>query len=129
MLPALSRAKEQSRRAVCSSNLKQIGLAMQMYLQDYNDTYPPAWLVPGNYGQGFWVGKAGSVGTGYENFGADVRYLNRYFGTPFQSTYEVPVAHCASDNRPLSCLATNKTGYDYVGASYGSNTHPTLNTL
>ena len=41
MLPALARAREQARRAQCMSNLKQFGLAVNMYAQDYNETFPP----------------------------------------------------------------------------------------
>lgn len=40
LLPALSRAKEQSRRAKCASNLRQIGLACQMYGNDNRDRLP-----------------------------------------------------------------------------------------
>jgi len=40
LLPALARAREQARRAVCISNLKQIGLAMKMYAQDYREFFP-----------------------------------------------------------------------------------------
>jgi len=40
LLPALARAREQARRAVCISNLKQIGLAMKMYSQDYREFFP-----------------------------------------------------------------------------------------
>jgi len=40
LLPALARAREQARRAVCISNLKQIGLAMKMYSQDYREYFP-----------------------------------------------------------------------------------------
>ena len=40
LIPALSRARDQAKRAVCSSNLKQIGLGLQMYAVDYNDRFP-----------------------------------------------------------------------------------------
>ena len=39
LLPALSRAKDKAKAAQCVSNLKQIGLAGQMYAQDNRDTY------------------------------------------------------------------------------------------
>lgn len=40
LLPALSQAKEKGRQAVCMSNLRQIGLAFNMYLQDYDEYFP-----------------------------------------------------------------------------------------
>ncbi len=42
LLPALARARGMARRAVCASNLKQIGLAIFMYAQDYGGYVPPA---------------------------------------------------------------------------------------
>ena len=39
LLPALARAKQKGQQAVCLSNLKQIGLAFTMYLNDHEDRF------------------------------------------------------------------------------------------
>jgi prepilin-type N-terminal cleavage/methylation domain-containing protein/prepilin-type processing-associated H-X9-DG protein len=41
LFPAFSRARDNARRASCQSNLKQIGLSLQQYVQDYSSQYPP----------------------------------------------------------------------------------------
>ncbi|NBQ23954.1 MAG: type II secretion system protein [Verrucomicrobia bacterium] len=40
LLPALSKAKEQSKRAVCKSNQRQIVLTMLMYANDHEQRFP-----------------------------------------------------------------------------------------
>jgi prepilin-type N-terminal cleavage/methylation domain-containing protein len=40
LLPALSRAKGKGQQTVCRGNLKQLALAMVMYTDDNNDTFP-----------------------------------------------------------------------------------------
>lgn len=59
LLPTLGKAKEKAQTMKCASNAKQLGLAMQMYADDFDDllpaahsavpwesTNPPAWSRP-----------------------------------------------------------------------------------
>ncbi len=45
LFPVFSRAREQARKAACLSNAKQIGMAIQMYAQDWDERLP-SWLTP-----------------------------------------------------------------------------------
>jgi prepilin-type N-terminal cleavage/methylation domain-containing protein/prepilin-type processing-associated H-X9-DG protein len=40
LFPVFARARENARRASCMSNMKQIGLGIMMYTQDYDERYP-----------------------------------------------------------------------------------------
>ena len=42
LFPAFAKARESARRASCSSNLKQIGLGMLQYAQEYDEKFIPA---------------------------------------------------------------------------------------
>ena len=65
LLPALARAKEGGRRAYCMNNLRQIGLGIQMYREDYIDR-PPLYLVnPGRKTFGFPGGNTPYLEKGY----------------------------------------------------------------
>jgi prepilin-type N-terminal cleavage/methylation domain-containing protein/prepilin-type processing-associated H-X9-DG protein len=45
LLPSLSSSRKAARTAVGCSNLKQIGLALQMYVEDHEGYFPPGWLA------------------------------------------------------------------------------------
>ncbi len=51
LFPVFAQAREKARATSCLSNLKQIGLATQMYLQDYDGVYPTN-VLPG---PGYWL--------------------------------------------------------------------------
>lgn len=40
LLPALSQAKHQARRAACAGNLRQVGVAVHLYAEDFGDRIP-----------------------------------------------------------------------------------------
>src|SRR5258708_467464 len=40
LFPVFAQAREKARQASCTSNLKQIGLAFRMYIQDYDERFP-----------------------------------------------------------------------------------------
>jgi prepilin-type N-terminal cleavage/methylation domain-containing protein len=42
LFPVFARARQQARKASCTSNVKQLGLAWMMYVQDYDETFPPS---------------------------------------------------------------------------------------
>jgi len=68
IMPALGRAREAARRAVCISNLHNIGLMMAMYANDNRQQLP--WFLGGAYLRGYrldmvttkteWIGVMGS---------------------------------------------------------------------
>jgi prepilin-type N-terminal cleavage/methylation domain-containing protein len=47
LLPALSKAKERAKQAGCLSNVKQLAVAMLMYVDDYRNKFPPRMPAPG----------------------------------------------------------------------------------
>ncbi len=53
LFPVFGRARENARRSSCQSNLKQIGLGILQYTQDYDERFPQTVQDPGQY-QG-WV--------------------------------------------------------------------------
>jgi len=61
LLPVLNKAREKARTATCMNNLKQLGIAWAIYLNDYEEYFPPVyqgnvcWAYPGNYSKN-WIG-------------------------------------------------------------------------
>jgi prepilin-type N-terminal cleavage/methylation domain-containing protein len=51
LFPVFAQAREKARQATCLSNEKQIDLAVLMYVQDYDESYPLAWAWEGGWYQ------------------------------------------------------------------------------
>jgi prepilin-type N-terminal cleavage/methylation domain-containing protein/prepilin-type processing-associated H-X9-DG protein len=54
LFPVFAQAREKARASTCLSNQKQIGLAISMYAQDYDETLPPAVLLDPNTSLDTW---------------------------------------------------------------------------
>jgi prepilin-type N-terminal cleavage/methylation domain-containing protein/prepilin-type processing-associated H-X9-DG protein len=54
LFPVFAQAREKARQTSCLSNVKQIGLACMMYIQDYDETFPLGYTWDSNNGE--WGG-------------------------------------------------------------------------
>ena len=94
LLPALTRAKGDSYMAACSSNLKQMGVGIQVYSADNNDAMPVVWSR--QWGQPPIPGLPGN-GRGYTMFGQ----LQAFENIP------ISVFRCLADRRNYTLDVTN----------------------
>ena len=126
LLPALSKAREKARIAVCLSNLKQIGMANLMYANDNDEVFPVYKAFPSmaHWDAGQPWGAYRLYRLGY--LGGARTYSTGYIGVPgSRPWWEVPVLWCPSlrrINRSSLCAYTG--GVYYKGGSpsyYGYN--------
>lgn len=55
LFPVFARARENARKSSCQSNMKQLGLGFQQYIQDYDGRYPGVNTDTSQYGfQPYW---------------------------------------------------------------------------
>src|SRR5258708_977670 len=64
LLPALNKAREKGRRAVCISNLHQIGVGMLAYSDDFNGWFPTAAAGNVNASPSWWNNEIGTACAG-----------------------------------------------------------------
>ena len=130
LLPALSRAKVQAKRTACSSNLKQIGVAMRLWADDNDHKFP--WKVSQAEGGGKPNGtdnaKVNLQFSIVSNELASTKILlcpgdiaRRDPADSFATIALVNVSYClgneADEQRPGNILAMdrNLTGFDFTG--------------
>jgi prepilin-type N-terminal cleavage/methylation domain-containing protein/prepilin-type processing-associated H-X9-DG protein len=89
LLPALNRAREKGRSAVCVSNLRQITVAIRLYADDHAEQMPPA-----------------SYGSGAQNW---PKILGSY--VPQKGTPSATGPNLAAANPVFVCPSANSVGY------------------
>jgi prepilin-type N-terminal cleavage/methylation domain-containing protein/prepilin-type processing-associated H-X9-DG protein len=63
LFPVFARARENARRSSCQSNLKQVGLGIVQYVQDYDERYPMYRYAGGTGNPGSAYGWADAIQT------------------------------------------------------------------
>ena len=138
LFPVFAQAREKARASSCLSNTKQMGLAIQMYTQDYDETFPfandfgnPLHNIPGSPIQGrflYWgdllfpyianAGDSGYAGGGTRHYGPVQRCPNVstwYTGY----AYNIELGYF-----PGNQLGLNRTGPIYEGVTLSMLTRP-----
>lgn len=113
LLPALSRAKDKARTTKCFSNLKNLGLATQMYADDFND-FVPGDTFAGGY---FFATLLASYVAGPQIDRTkllDPNYVHEiYKKIPVYQCPSVPVARKVSDKREPFVLHYTVNSIDF----------------
>ena len=114
LLPALKKSKEQANRVQCGSNMKQIGVALQLYSQDYRGAFPAPAVGARPEDWIYW----------HRNRDVNKGPLVKYFGNKFKpALYVCPsdetITHPGTDPYKYSyTMNYNMTGYPYPGPTW-----------
>lgn len=127
LLPSLSRARQAALGVACQSQLRQIGMGMELYCNEYRQAFPNFAQYNGdfNYSSPKWNGDP-TLSPNYQYEANWRRWLFPYVGTP--DAYQEPqvvgsvnagVWHCTADD--VYSAGVNEGWRNTV--SYGGNGH------
>ncbi len=135
LLPALASARQSARSVACSGRLQQLGVAVQLYFNEYDNTLPQ-YRVPVGGGQTANIGAlfGGKKGTlpaySINTVGAERRPLNRYLElgpVPTDAdpgTFELQAFKSPADaGGDIPGIGRVQSMYDLLGSSYTLNDH------
>lgn len=113
LFPVFARAREQARRSICGSNLKQIGIAASLYRSDYDGLFPyAADPIVQRYQPELWLPPA---------FYGDYPHLTTIPGALQPYCRSQQIFRCPSDHRTNTGFLnppTTPSRFDFVGSSY-----------
>ncbi len=110
LFPVFARAREAARSTTCKSNLRQLGIAVQMYVQDNDGQYFQHWYLAPTY----WFGRVDSSTT--------PPTVYRQEGLLFPYIKNTEIQRCPSfTGLPVYSGATAGFGYNvsYLTANFG----------
>jgi len=111
LLPTLRKAKDLAKRTTCSTNLKQLAVAWNLYLDDNDGCF--YYGVNANINYGGWKGMQSEP----------PRPLNSYLNlaADLQTESEAKVFHCPSDRGGVPGRPLTEKAFSHFGTSYNTN--------
>ena len=135
LFPVFAQAREQARQTVCSSNVRQIGMTVQMYAQDYDESLPiffayntkdPATGQSAKAGDALHKGielqllsyaKNKDIFKCPDDQGSNYQRTDPDYGCPGRSSYQA----CYGSSYRFTKRAFTVVGQDMAGATSGSS--------
>ena len=121
LFPVFARARENARRSSCQSNLKQIGLGVLQYAQDYDEIMVPAWLEGScSAGQGWQPTYSTGFGCNSGTNGGNFKWMDLI--QPYVKSEQIFNCPSAPSSIPLYSQANgNKYGSYAANLGYRSS--------
>ena len=127
LFPVFGQARGKARRSVCLSNVRQIGMAVEMYCEDYDGIYPYAVDPDDKYDPNGWAG--------HPEFAQAIPFLPLLSEAlqPYVRSHEV--FHCPADtglnelDTTTYALIAAPSAYQKLGMSYLYHTLLTVDHL
>ncbi len=121
LIPAVKQARDSAKVLLCATNLRQIGIAWNVYLSSNDDTFP-SW--EGNM-QWFYGGREPSIASA-SFWVLDYRPLNPYVTLSEQDQEWAELFRCPADRQILNdkgqpAVSKGYPTYEYYGNSYPMN--------
>ena len=107
LLPALAKARNLALRIQCASNMRQIGIAMQEYSNEYRGQYPMSCGVLWPFG---WYGLVNGAPVNYPNWGFGMLYYDS-FGVVGTTMVNPQPGILTPNAQGLSLIYSTQPGY------------------
>ena len=135
LFPVFARAREQARKVTCISNCRQIGTALAMYVQDYDETFP--WLMQDGRNNNNATGFSTNMVSGPPQWSVDLNnkrgLFMEYAFYPYVKNYQLFVCPTLRGNDVTLAadgLVANEFGsYAYAYGGVGQVPSPRMTPL
>ncbi len=119
LFPVFARARENARRSSCMSNLKQIGLGMMQYTQDFDEIFPPAfaWNNPAGTPSELDTNPGKPSGAFQMNSASTIGHYRTWMDATFPYVKSVQIYRCPSVTDDVRA----HYGYNAAFGGYGTS--------